>query len=59
MTTAKTKENIEKLVDRIVDSWDIGDLIEYAKENLEEFYSKTGNLEFQEEWDSLEMDDIS
>ena len=38
-----------RLAQEVVDSWDMGDLIEYAVNQLEEHYA-TDNDGFQEDW---------
>ena len=45
-----TDENIEALVQDVVDSMDIGDLMEYVINEMTKFY-KENELIFYEEWE--------
>ena len=49
----RTDENIEKLIEAVVDSWDMDTLIGYAHDHMEVFYrSDDGEEQFQEDWES-------
>ena len=49
----RTEENIERLVDYVVDSWDMDALVSYAKESLHIFYADEDNEEFNEDWEYM------
>lgn len=50
--TEHNSDNVEKLVDDIVQSWDFDTLIDYAYTKLTNHYMKNEE-EFQEEWEDF------
>ena len=55
---AKTRaEKEEELVDQ-VDGWDLDSLVDFAKDNLENFYKKLSNEEIDEEYENCGLSEF-
>jgi len=52
MTTKRNEENIERLADEVLDSWDMEATLHYARERLISNY-KANESSFQEDWKAM------
>ena len=51
----RTEENVDLLAQLVVDSMDIGDLIKYAKDSIEETYKNDREC-FEQDWNTFMQD---
>lgn len=54
----KTAKEINKLVDKIVDSWELDSLINYSKEKLTEYYWQIDEETFTKDYELYSHDTI-
>ena len=52
MKRKRTNKNIEELVKSVVDGWGLDELIDYAKQQLTEYYKKD-KKGFNADWESV------
>ena len=51
MITKKiTQAQVDELIEKIIDSWDMDDLVSYASDRLESYLTSYTDEEFMAEW---------
>jgi len=50
ITKKITQAQVDELIEKIIDSWDMDDLVSYASDRLESYLTSYTDEEFMAEW---------
>ena len=57
ITNKITQDQVDDLGEKIVDSWDMDDLVSYARDKIEQWLINLTDEEFKEEYNKLHGED--